>query len=215
MNEEADHELPNQTPASTPRWLRERPDFSAIDFPIYAPAGHEVRVGGWGGSGEISQISIADRLVAGQMPSIEVTTERGRGGMVGDETDEELAREALELALTNLDPKTAEGVPEQSQEGMIRWLEEQRRSRKEAAALAEVSGRSMQVDEATEPWTVATSQETWAAVRRHGPVLIKVCARKIPFQEVTVRRVKDPATELSMPDMPEGGTQWSVSGSTD
>ncbi|HEY7077515.1 MAG TPA: hypothetical protein VH418_19190 [Solirubrobacteraceae bacterium] len=135
-------------------------------FPIYAVPGRPAEVGGSGRHGDV-----LDRIeiVHAGPPEVTVTTKRERDAFGGEAW---LARRALR----DLGDEFGT-LPDRSQPAIAVWFSARERESRRVAATAVLTEGELTLEGAPARFAIATGDLGWAAVRRHGDLLITVAAR--------------------------------------
>lgn len=195
----SDHEPSDDELRLRAQALMAGPDLSTIAFPVYMARNYAAHLGGSGGDGTLVSLTVTDAAAdrEGSSPEIQVTTEVWDEVQHGLQSAEALARDALWLLIANVEIWNGEGWPSDRPEAaMALWHTERRRRQQQAAAEAEVAQGSIEIDGEPEVWTIARSGGLWAAVRRHGRVLITVASSRPDVGDVSLQEIPDPASEL-------------------
>lgn len=149
-----------------PAWEPEEPP--PAGFPVYAVRGRPARIGGWGD----------DSRMVMQGP-LAVETERE-----DDEDESEVARARRALWAMLFDESS--DWPARSEPGIAIWMSTQVRANRRAAARAAVEEHPIEIDGRPQPFQVARAGSRWAAVRRHGDLLVTVTGRDVPLADVAL-----------------------------
>ncbi len=153
---------------------------ASVTFPLYAPEGMAVELGGWGGSdGEPpSEVTLFhEGLTVASAP-------RDRQWQ---SLEQQAAQELIQLMGDPL-----EAWPERSDAGLTLWLRAREREQASAAAKAEHVPRDLLVDGIAVPFAVAHAGDRWVAAGIVGKVQLTVTARDVPIEAVRLRALADP-----------------------
>ena len=186
------------------RWYEHKIVLMAVTFPIYAAQGWPAQISGSTSEGDdLTGLTIAhtddpDADLLDERPRLQITTsiETPRRGELM------LAREQLQswVAEEVDQPHTAE-LSDAAITLSFRALDRRRRA---AAANAELSEVSIQVDGAHVPFTTLTSPGgRWVAVHRHGGLTITVAGHDVGATELDLEPIGDPAGTLLGPQPEE------------
>jgi hypothetical protein len=175
---------------------RRRQAIASVDFPVYAAADRPAGLSGWGGSSgrAVNRITLAHSASsADESPTLRIETaraERRHGG----QTERSIARAAL-ADLLSVD---AGRPPELSPAARTVWFATRLRERRRLAALAGARRRQFPIDGRPEDFEVAeTDGRFWAAVRRHGDLVITISADDVSPAAVRLERVQDLGARLT------------------
>lgn len=141
-----------------------------LDFPVYAARGRLGTVGEWSRDerGRTTSVTVQHEEPSQPRAALHITTEREQHSQ---ESEVALARGALER-LHYAANKTAL----RSHAGATIWLQTQRRAWRRVAATAVITESATAIDAENAAFSVAATETSWAAVRRHRDLLITVTA---------------------------------------
>jgi hypothetical protein len=153
---------------------------ASVRFPLYAPEGMAVELGGWSGSDgrPPSEVTLFHE-------GLTVASAPGHGEWRS--LEQQAARE-----LTHLMGDPLEEWPERSDAGRTLWLRAREREQARAAAKAEHGSRDLLVDGIAVPFAVAHAGDRWVAAGMVGKVQLTVTARDVPIEAVRLRALADP-----------------------
>lgn len=154
---------------------------------VYAAAGLPSRLAGWVGDGRRVQAISLDH---GPGPALTVETRHEFDERTRDQV---VVCQALGDAL-----RADEPWPQRSPAGLAVWLRTRDRALRQIAARAPLVTRLLLVDGRPEPFLVASAGQAWAAVRRHGDLLIVLTASGVRPEDVVLEPLADPLAALSL-----------------
>jgi hypothetical protein len=163
---------PRSAPPAQP--VRQRPSVD-VDFPVYAAAGFEPRLGGWvADTRRVHTVS----LEHGDGPALAVETRADSDELMPEAI---VVRHALEDAL-----RDDEVWPERSPAGLTIWVRTRDRSRRRTAARAPLVTRTLLIDGTPAEFVFASAGQAWAAAYRHGELMLVVSARGVRPEDVAL-----------------------------
>lgn len=174
------------------RWREEqrpqhRERLRLVTFPLLAPEGLPVRLGGWGGPGADQAphhvTLVHENTEADIVLHVETNTDVGHALLA-----EDMAARALAPLMDG--PITA--WPERSPAGRTVWLRTRERAQQRAVANATNGTASLRVDGIEHEVAVIQADDRWAATGTIDNQLITVTARGIPIDQVHLRTLTDP-----------------------
>jgi hypothetical protein len=170
---------------------RQREALERIDFPVYAPDGAELALGGWGGPpGTINRVSVGGGIRSGA----EVTVETSVGDAIFQYPSGRTV-EAVEELLER-EGHDEEWPLERSEAGLRVWLETQERKNRarRRRLMSEIEQRQTEltVGGAPQPVEYAEVDGRWSAAFDGDEVAVTVSSSEAPIEDVRLVVVDNP-----------------------
>lgn len=170
-----------------------------LAFPVYGQRGERGNLSGMGSSwepGAAAKITSVTVVYGGGSaatePRLTVETQLAESAWSGEAA---LARQALPLGWEDRD----EPWPEGSESVVTLWLRAREREWRRKVASTQVRPHHVVIDGVAEEFQLARSATGWAAVRRHGRLLITVTGIDTSPARVELEAIGDPSAELARP----------------